>query len=90
MFLQIHVDFGEMRRSGATRKKTCTSDLCENAAPKRLSDAAECVGKHPKQIETVNKNKRIVASFFLTLRRIPLIIALAERPCRRGGGPVER
>jgi two-component system, sensor histidine kinase and response regulator len=29
MFLQIHVDFGEMRRSGATRKKTCTSDLCE-------------------------------------------------------------
>ena len=79
-----------MRHSRATRKKTSASDLCENTAPKRLSDAAEYAGKHPKQIETVNKNKRIVASFFLTLRRIPFIIALAERPCRRGGGPVER
>ena len=81
--MRILAKCGTLERRRATRKKRCASDLCENAAPKRLSDAAECAGKHPKQIETVNKNKRIVASFFLTLRRIPLIIALAERPCRR-------
>lgn len=46
--MRILAKCGTLERRRATRKKTCASDLCENAAPKRLSDATECAGKHPK------------------------------------------